>query len=109
MVGGITPPPPYLVRVLLSAECSIRPGGTNFGRVCAACDFPVYAVFLVLHGVKGRLSASAPCLTISLIQDEDVCVKGADGANAASSAAVAHASASVSNTKKQLKLNSFSK
>ena len=40
---------------------------------------------------------------------EDVCVTGADGANAASSAAVAHASASVSNTKRQLKLTSFFK
>ena len=40
---------------------------------------------------------------------EDVCVTGADGDNAASSAAVAHASASVSNTKRQLRLTSFFK
>ena len=40
---------------------------------------------------------------------EHVCVTGADGDNAASSAAVALASASVSNTKRQLKLTSFFK
>ena len=40
---------------------------------------------------------------------DDVCVTGADGANAAASGAVAHASAGVSNTKKQLKLTSFFK
>ena len=38
---------------------------------------------------------------------EDVCVKGADGANAASSAAVAHASAVASNATKQMKLTSL--
>ena len=40
-----------------------------------------------IHGVKGRLLASAPCLTNSLIEEhfDDVCVTGADGANAACS------------------------
>ena len=40
---------------------------------------------------------------------DDGCVTGADGANAACSAVVAHASASVSNTKKELKLTAFFK
>ena len=39
----------------------------------------------------------------------DVCVTGADGAGAKSSAAVAHASASVGNVKKQTTVDSFFK
>ena len=42
-----------------------------------------------------------------ILEDEDVCVTGADGANAASSTAVAHACAGGFDTKKQMKLTSF--
>ena len=65
-----------------------------------------------IPGATVTLSTCALCLIISLIQMSIVrmfCVTGADGAGAESSAAVAHASASVGNVKKQTTIDSFFK
>ena len=83
-------------------------GGTNFRRVRVTCDLPVCAVF---HSV-GCMEHSDSLPDYKFDPEEhfdDVCVTGGDGANAACSAAVAHTSASVSNTKKQLRWTPFFK
>ena len=84
----LTPPPPaiWYPGVLISAECSIRPGITNFWGI------------LILRRCVPHVIFTFPSVFLSID-----CMKHSD------SAAVARACASVSNAKKQMKLISLFK